>query len=193
MLLAVDARQVATVVTHLELRERPKPAPLPPSPLRLTRWKTPALGKYRILFRRVGEPWLWFSRLVLPDEQVETIIHDDAVEIYAVCDPQGIEVGLLELDFRTPGECAISFLGLIPQLTGHGHGRWLMTQAMMLGWRKGIELLRVHSCTLDHPAALRLYMKSGFVPVRREIEIFDDPRLTGRLPRDAAPQIPLMG
>jgi hypothetical protein len=31
-------------------------------------WPAPASDKYRTLFRRVGEPWLWFSRLVIPDD-----------------------------------------------------------------------------------------------------------------------------
>jgi hypothetical protein len=41
-------------------------------------------------------------------------------------------------------------------------------------------------------AALQFYMRSGFRPFRRQIEIGDDPRSTGRVPRTAAPQIPLL-
>lgn len=188
----VDPRQVAAIVTHLEMRAKPKLAAMPPSPLRLVRWKTPALDKYRTLFRRVGEPWLWFSRLVLPDEAVEAVIHDPAVEIYAVCDPQGIEIGLLELDFRAAPDCELAFFGLVPQLTGQGNGRWLMAQANMLAWRKGVERFWVHTCTLDHSSALNFYIKSGFVPFGRAVETFDDPRFFGVLPRDAAPHVPLL-
>lgn len=188
----VDPRQVAAVVTHLEMRERPRPAPLRPSPLRLVRWKAPSVEKYRTLFRRVGEPWLWFSRLVLPDEKVEAIIHDPAVEIFAICDRQGIEIGILELDFRSLPDCELSFFGLVPQLAGQGHGRWLMEQAKMLAWRKGVERFWVHTCTLDHPAALGFYIKSGFVPYGRAIEVFDDPRAFGVLSREAAPHVPLL-
>lgn len=165
---------------------------MPPSHLRLIRWKTPAVEKYRTLFRRVGEPWLWFSRLVMPDIAVEAIIHDGAVEIYAVCDPQGIEIGLLELDFRKTPDCELAFFGLVPQLAGKGHGRWLMAQANMLAWRKGVERFWVHTCTLDHPTALGFYVKSGFVPFARAIEIFDDPRVFGVLSPDAAPHVPLL-
>lgn len=191
-LIDVDPRQIAAVVTHLEMRQRPKPAPLPLSQLRLVRWKAPALEKYRALFRRVGEPWLWFSRLVLPDDKVEAIIHDPAVEIYAVCDPQGIEIGILELDFRSLPDCELAFLGLVPSLAGQGHGRWLMAQAKALAWRKGVERFWVHTCTLDHPSALNFYIKSGFVPFGRAIEMFDDPRIFDILPRDAAPHVPLL-
>src|SRR5690606_24214923 len=111
------------VVTSLEMLERPRPRPLPESPLRLVRWTDPAPDRYRTLFERVGAPWLWFSRLVMAEERLTAIIHDPGVEIYAVVDPRGIEIGLLELDFRAAAACELSFLGLVPELTGQGHGR----------------------------------------------------------------------
>jgi hypothetical protein len=51
----------------------------------------------------------------------------------------------------------------------------------------------VHTCTLDHPAALGFYIKSGFTPFHRAIETFADPRLDGTLPVDAAPHVPSLG
>ncbi|SNS25460.1 Ribosomal protein S18 acetylase RimI [Sphingomonas laterariae] len=187
----VPAGHLAAIVTSLEMRARPRPAPLPASPFRLVRWQAPTNEGYRSLFRRIGAPWLWFSRLVLSDAALAAIITDPAVQIFAVVDRQGIEVGLLELDFRIAGECELGFFGLIPELAGKGHGGWLMAHALALGWRQGVERMWVHTCTLDHPGALGFYRKAGFVPFARAIEIFADPRLAGILPRDAAPQIPL--
>ena len=192
-LAPVPDDQIATIVTHLEMRERPKPAPIPPAPLRLVPWKAPAPAAYRTLFRRVGEPWLWFSRLVMDDEALSTIIQDPAVEVYAVTDPRGVEVGLLELDFRSLPDCELAFFGLIPELTGKGLGRWLMAQTKALAWRREVTRFWVHSCTLDSPAALGFYRKAGFVPYRREVETFADPRLAGLLSLDAAPHVPVLG
>lgn len=188
----VPPGQIAAVVTSLEMRSRPRPAPIPPSPFRLIRWRDPAGEAYRALFRRVGTPWLWFSRLVMADDALAAITNDPLVEIFAVADRSGIEVGLLELDFRVSGECEIAFLGLIPELAGKGHGRWLMHQALALGWRAGVDRMWVHTCTLDHPGALGFYRKTGFTPFARAVETFADPRLAGILPRDAAPHAPLI-
>lgn len=188
----IAAGKLATIVTHLEMRSRPQPRPLKAVPVRLKRWQSPSAEKYRLLYRRVGEPWLWFSRLLMSDADLCAIIHDPAVEIFAVVDPQGIEIGLLELDFRTQGACEIAFFGLIPAVTGKGMGGWLMAQAMGLAWRAGVERLWLHSCTLDDPRALGFYMRQGFVPYAREIEVLDDPRLTGLIARDAAPHVPLI-
>jgi GNAT superfamily N-acetyltransferase len=188
----VPPGHVAAVVTFLEMRRRPPARPAPTSLLRITRWKTPHPDKYRALFQRVGEKWLWFSRLVISDAALTAIIHDPAVEIYAVLDPRGIEIGLIELDFRQAPDCEIAFFGLVPELTGQQYGRWMMAQAMMIGWRGGVQRLWVHSCTLDHPSALGFYQAQGFTAYDRKMEIFADPRLSGRLPRSAAPQIPLV-
>ena len=175
-LIAVPAAELATVVTTLEMTARPALRPLPPSPLRLARWEQCDPDKYRTLFRRVGAPWLWYSRLVMEDAALRRIIHDPQVAVHAVQDAQGIEVGMLELDFREAGQCGLAYVGLVPELTGRGNGRWLMANALALGWRKGIERLWVNTCTLDHPSALPFYRASGFVAVRRTIETFPEDR-----------------
>lgn len=191
-LTSVPAGQVATIVTSLDMRERRPLRPMPSSPLRLARWQAPNLARYRALFRRVGEPWLWFSRLVMPDEEVRAIIEDPRVQVFALEDRAGIEVGMLELDFREAGTCELAYFGLVPELAGQGHGRWLMAQALALAWTRDVQRVWVHTCTLDHPSALGFYRAQGFVPYARSIETFPDPRLTGHLPESAAPHVPLL-
>jgi GNAT superfamily N-acetyltransferase len=100
---------------------------------------------------------------------------------------------MLELDFREPHECELAFIGLVPNLSGIGHGRWLLAEALQRAWREDVRRVHVHTCSLDHPAALNAYRRAGFVPFKRAIERFPDPRLHGILPRDCAPQIPLLG
>ena len=185
-------RQLAAIVTFLEMRE-PSSADVPPSPLSLQRIGHPQPAAYRELFRLVGAAWLWFSRLVMDDTALLAIIGHPLVELYSVIDERGREAGMVELDFRQPGECELAFIGLIPDLAGQGHGRWLLAEAIGRAWRDGIERVHVHTCSLDHPAALSAYRRAGFVAVRRAIERFPDPRLLGVLPIDCAPQIPVLG
>jgi len=192
-LIPVADDVLATIVTTLEMRTRPPLRPSPGSRLRLVKWERPALDKYRALFRRVGSPWLWFSRLVMADDALSAIVHDPGIAVYAVIDPAGIEVGMLELDFREAGACEISYFGLIPELAGQGHGRWLMAEACARAWAKGVERVWLHTCTLDHPSALGFYRAQGFVVVKRTIETFPDPRASGLLPQETAPQIPYLG
>ncbi|HET9096780.1 MAG TPA: GNAT family N-acetyltransferase [Candidatus Baltobacteraceae bacterium] len=188
----LPAGKIANVATYLEMRERAALLPERPEAARsLERLRPPPLDAYRSLFKRVGAPYLWFSRLTMTDEQLAAIIRDPDVEVYLVRDG-GAEAGLLELDFRTLGECELVFFGLLEPYIGKGAGRWLMNRAIELAWSHPLRRFWLHTCTLDHPKALEFYRRSGFTPFKREIEIADDPRLVGILPRDAAPSIPLI-
>jgi GNAT superfamily N-acetyltransferase len=183
--------KIATVVTYLEMRERP-PLPDVPQP---EGWSLQRLNsdrvRYRALFRRIGEPWLWFSRIMMSDEQLAQILDDPKVEAYALNDGAD-DVGLLELDFRSGEEVELAFLGLAPETIGQGKGRFLMNEAIRRAFARPIDRLFVHTCSLDHPGALTFYMRAGFTPYKRAIQVADDPRLLGFLPLEAAPQIPVL-
>ena len=183
---------LAAVVTFLEMHDKPAVV-VPSSPLTLRRIGKPDAAAYRELFRLVGAPWLWFSRLIMDDAALASIIQDPGVELFAVEDEQGRVAGMLELDFREPNECELSFIGFVPDLAGKGHGRWLLSEAVRRAWRDDVKRVHVHTCSLDHPAALSAYRRAGFTAYRRAIERFPDPRLLGILPRDCAPQVPLLG
>ena len=188
----VPAGKIAAIVTSLEMFAA---APLRPEPpglaLTLARVERPDLFWFRDLFRRVGDDWLWFSRRAMSDDALRAIIHDPKVEIYLL-KAGDEEAGLLELDFRVPAVCELSYFGLTPKATGTGAGRWLMNRAIELAWSRPITRFWVHTCTYDHPGALSFYLRSGFRAYRREIEVCDDPRLSGVLPRTASPHIPII-
>lgn len=183
---------LATVVTYLEMRERaPLRSERADAPWGLRLVERPALDWYRALYRHVGEPWLWSSRLSMRDDELRAIIGAREVEVFALTHDDRDE-GILELDTRTPGECEIAFFGLSPAIIGSGAGRWLMNRAIARAWSRPITRFWLHTCSLDSPDALAFYIRSGFVPYDRQVEVFADPRLHGVLPRTAAPQIPLL-
>jgi GNAT superfamily N-acetyltransferase len=190
-LIPVPEGHVAAVVTTLEMRERPRARPMPPSPLRLVRWQAPDPDRYRALFRRVGGPWLWYSRLVIDDARLTALTHRPETQVQVATDARGIEVGLLELS-HVGDVCTIDYFGLVPELTGQGHGRWLMSMAMTLAWRPETAVVRVNTCTLDDRRALGFYRAQGFEAVSRALETFPDPRLIGALPANTASQVPLV-
>jgi GNAT superfamily N-acetyltransferase len=186
----VAAGHVANVVTCLEMT-----APVPPRPaaggFELRAIDRQDLAAYRALFREVGEDWLWFSRLVMPDGELAAILGDPRVELLAL-HAGGGRIGLLELDFRQVGVCELAFFGVAPQAIGSGAGRYLMNEAIGRAWARPIRRLWVHTCTFDHPNALAFYLRSGFTPFARMVEVAQDPRLSGHLPRRAAAHVPIL-
>lgn len=192
-LIDVPAGSIASVVTYLEMTERPRPKPGSALvPLQLVPLTDPEPGRYRTLFRAVGGPWLWFSRLMLDDEALRAKLTAPGLALYTV-QLRKQDVGLLELDFSGEGEVEIGFLGLMPQFTGKGAGSWLMSQALALAWAKKPRRVWLHTCSLDHPKALSFYLKHGFRAYARKVEIAPDPRLSGVLPTEYAPHVPLIG
>lgn len=190
--LEVEPGRLAAVVTYLHQKSKPDLAPAAaPAGMEISRWTAPDLAAYRRLFRKVGEPWLWFSRLRMSDAELRAVLSHPQVEIY-VLQVDGSAEGLLELDLREPPDIEIVFLGIAPALTGRGAGGYLMRFAMEEAWKKEPRRFWLHTCTLDHPGALGFYLHFGFVPFQRAVEISPDPRLTGELPRTAAPHIPVI-
>jgi GNAT superfamily N-acetyltransferase len=188
----VPAGKIAAIVTSLQMFERPPlRAERADLGLALERVQRPDLAWFRNLFRKVGEDWIWFSRLAMTDAALSAIIHDPQVEVH-VLKSGADEAGLLELDFRRAGECELSFFGLTAPLIGSGAGRFMMNRALDSAWSRSIRRFWVHTCTFDHQGALAFYVRSGFRPFRIEVVITDDPRLTGLAPRTAAPHVPLI-
>lgn len=189
--------QIANVVTCLEMLTPPAPraARSGDERFRLVPW-SPTLDEFRALFRRVGEAWLWYSRLVMADAKLQAILDAKDVDLYRLMEGDDV-LGLLELDFREAGQCELSFFGVVPEAIGKGAGRYLIDRGIALAWNRDpgkppIKRLWVHTCTFDHPNALGFYQKAGFKPYAFMVEVQDDPRLTGHLPRHAAPHVPLL-
>jgi GNAT superfamily N-acetyltransferase len=157
----------------------------------LRKIETPGLDWFRDLYRRVGEKWLWLSRAGMPDAELLAIIQSPLVGVYALAQ-DGHDEGLVELDFRVPGQCEIVSFGVTEKLIGSGAGSWMMNRALELAWSPQVTRVWLHTCTLDHPAALAFYQRAGFRPFRRQIEIDHDPRLDGTAPRTAAAHVPVI-
>jgi GNAT superfamily N-acetyltransferase len=187
----VPAGKIAAVVTHLEMTERPALVSSSRGPWTLRKVERPDLTWYRDLYRRVGEEWLWFSRIRAADEKLAARLHHPLVETHALVS-DGRDEGLLELDFREPGACEIGMFGVTAKLVGSGAGGFLMHCALELAWSRPIKRLWLHTCTFDHPAALPFYQRAGFRPFRRQIEVADDPRLDGSARRDVAKHVPVI-
>jgi GNAT superfamily N-acetyltransferase len=187
----VPAGKIACVVTHLEMTECPAPRPDPAGEWSLRRVEMPDLTWYRDLYRRIGEQWFWFARIRMPDAELAAKIQSPLVEVHVLVF-EGRDEGLCELDFRIPGQCEIGMFGVTANLVGGGAGRWLMNRALELAWSRPVNRVWLHTCSFDHPAALAFYQRTGFRPFRRQVEISDDPRLNGTVPRDVARHVPII-
>jgi GNAT superfamily N-acetyltransferase len=164
---------VEIAVTFLAMEGRPGyPRPhLPTGPASaLIGAERPPAWYFLHLYDTVGRDYDWNDRHDQPRAELEAFLHDPAVTLYSFM-RAGWPHGFFVLDGRVPGRCDLAYFGLVPEAIGRGLGTFLLQTAVHMAWdRPGTGLVGVSTNTLDHPRALSLYQKAGFVPVRRETQ-----------------------
>ena len=175
---ANDDGLIETTVTFLQMPARPilPPIAAPTGRHALLRAENCPIGFYRYLYDVVGRDWTWVDRKRLDDKALGAILADPKTEIYVLY-MDGWPAGYFELDLREhPRRINLSYFGLVAQAIGKGAGRWLLAQAIGMAWDRAPQLFTVNTCTLDHPSALPLYQRMGFVVYDR-MQAFVDPKV----------------
>ena len=160
---------VQVVRTYLEIPSPGdlRPAPEPGDSPRLERMEGCPGSFFRYLYAEVGRAYHWTDRLKWSDEQVLAHLADPAVSLWLLSS-RAAPAGYFELRRHGDGSVEVAYFGLLPEFFGRGWGGHLLTLAVREAWAMGPERVWLHTCTLDHPAALPNYLKRGFRPVREE-------------------------
>lgn len=123
----------------------------------------------RQMYCAVGESFGWRDKRCWTDEQWRARIGMPGLLTFRA--EWGDEaVGYFELRDDGQGGIEIQYLGLLPGYYGRGMGGALLTCALEEAWRLCPDRVWVHTCTLDHPAALANYEARGLRIYRTETE-----------------------
>ena len=162
------ASGLPVTVTYLQMHRPADRYPHAPMghQLALFRCRDIPLHFYRYLYDRVGRDWHWTAALLLDDEQLAKRLNNADREIHALY-LNGAPAGFFELHHMVNEECRLVHFGLMRHAIGLGLSRWFLGCAIQSAWEANPRVVSVETCTLDHPAALPLYQKMGFTPVRR--------------------------
>jgi len=152
--------KVKVVRTHLELPEPEalRPAQSPDTRARIERIESCPASFFRYLYEEVGRGLYWTDRLGWAHPGV-------SLHLLTV---SGAPAGYFELERHVDGSVDIAYFGLLPEFHGRGLGRYLLTRAAEEALALGPGPVRLHTCTLDSPAALPNYLARGFRKVRAE-------------------------
>jgi GNAT superfamily N-acetyltransferase len=155
--------------TYLEMR-RPdalRPARTPLGAVEIRREDPCEAALYRALYRDVGRDYRWTDRASWSDAEVTAHLAQPGVEVWVA--RVGADLaGYFELRACEDGSIEIAYFGLLPGFTGRGLGGWLATEAVRRAWAGHPTRVWLHTCTLDHPAALPNYLSRGFAVTRVE-------------------------
>ena len=134
---------------------------------------TPAL--YRHCYRTVGADWHWRDRWDWTDDEIRRHLARPEISLYLARRGEDL-LGWYELrHVPDDGSVEIAYFGLFPAALGQGLGKHLLSCAVRDAWAAGARRVWLHTCTLDHPAAVPNYVGRGFVAYFTEDYEVDSP------------------
>jgi len=123
--------------------------------------KCPTPDFCKFLYKEVGKDFFWRDRLRWSDQQWLDYINNNFFRLYVLKYKNNL-AGYYELlyDINT-NSIEIPYFGIFKELYGKGIGGYLLTDAILKAFEGNIDKVWVHTCTLDHPNALKNYIARG--------------------------------
>ncbi|HYG33762.1 MAG TPA: GNAT family N-acetyltransferase [Clostridia bacterium] len=109
----------------------------------------------------------FFHKKVWTDQQWKDYAESDSLRTF-VAYYDGSVAGYFEMRPDKEGGIEIAIFGLAPKFVGRGFGGVLLTHALEQAWQAQPKRVWLHTCTLDHPAALPNYKARGMTVYRVE-------------------------
>jgi GNAT superfamily N-acetyltransferase len=129
----------------------------------------PTISFYQFLYKEVGKGLSWYNRLLMFDDELLKIIHDEKVEIYVLW-VNGVPSGFCELDYRKSNEVEIAYFGIMPEFRGRGLGPRFLQWNLHKAWSHNPSRVWLHTCELDDKAAMPMYLRAGFAQYDERME-----------------------
>ena len=128
----------------------------------------------KFFYKQVGKKHRWIDRLSWSDEKWINYISNKNLETYIISESKEL-AGFFELLYNPElKETEISYFGLLEEYIGKGIGGYALSVAIKKSFEKNIRRVWLHTCTLDHPNALKNYIARGMTVFKKEnINILD--------------------
>ena len=166
---------MAKIVTYLEMNNARDLLPGQIVPELFLRRVDIALPLVRTANAQVGALYGWRSSS-RTDEEWQELMESHPLRQYWLITLQDETVGVVNLEPQPGGDVEITTFGLLPEYVGKGFGGHALTLAIRQAWdsetTNSPTVCRVwlHTCSFDHPNALRNYQRRGLTVYRVEVE-----------------------
>lgn len=156
---------------YLEMRtpEQLRAARVPEPAPQIVRAEIPSPALNRFLYTSVGAGWHWVDRLAWNWERWMQWLDRPTHQTWVLY-VSGTPAGYFELE-RQGDDVEIAYFGVAPQFIGRKLGGHLLTRTIEQAWAMGAKRVWVHTCSLDHPAALANYKSRGMTVFKEETEM----------------------
>ena len=122
----------------------------------------------KFFYKQIGKKYRWTDRLIWSDLQWSSYVSNKNLETYVIKNSDDL-VGYFELIHHPEiNETELAYLGLFEDYFGKGVGGYALTIAIVKYFKKKIKRMWVHTCTLDHPNAIKNYLARGMKIFKEE-------------------------
>mgnify|MGYP001296773000 FL=1 len=122
----------------------------------------------KFFYKQVGKKHRWIDRLSWSDGKWINYISNKNLETYIISESDEL-AGFFELLYNPElKETEISYFGLLEEYIGKGIGGYALSVAIKKSFEKNIKRVWLHTCTLDHPNALKNYIARGMTVFKKE-------------------------
>jgi ribosomal protein S18 acetylase RimI-like enzyme len=136
--------------------------------------KKPTIDFCKFFYKEIGKDFFWRDRLKWSDGDWTNYISQDFFKLYILKYNNKL-AGYYELLYNpTNPSMEIAYFGIFKEFFGKGIGGYLLTDAILNSFKEKINKVCVHTCTLDHPNALKNYLARGMTIFKTE-KIFFNP------------------
>ena len=132
-----------------------------------------ALNLPRFLYKEIGKNYYWRDRLAWSDKDWLSLISQNNYQLYVLYNQSNL-AGYYEILVDNDLNFEIAYLGIFKEFFGKKIGAYLLSHAIENCFMQGAKKVWVHTCTLDHPNALKNYLARGMTIFKTE-KIFFNP------------------
>ncbi len=115
----------------------------------------------KFFYKQIGKRHRWIDRLSWDDEKWMNYTNNSNLETYILRENDDL-IGFFELIFYPETrKCEVAYFGILDQFIGKSYGKYLLAEALRLGFRRNTIKVWLHTCSLDHKHALKNYLGRG--------------------------------
>ena len=115
----------------------------------------------KFFYKNIGKKHKWIDRLIWTENQWIDYVSSEKVKTYVLKYKENL-AGFFELILHSEkNEIEIAYFGILEEFQNKKLGSYLLSQAIQKSFKRDINRVWVHTCSLDHKNALNNYIARG--------------------------------
>ena len=130
--------------------------------------KTEDFQLNKFFYKQIGKKHNWKDRLIWENKDWIDYLSNEKIYTYVLKNKNEL-IGYFELILhKEKKESEIAYFGILEEFIGNKIGGFLLSEAIKVSFLLKAECVLVHTCSLDHPNAIKNYIARGMQIFKQE-------------------------